>query len=90
MLNENIISNFLGIRSVLTDKIHETSKFIKIHLWNFIPHTSKFDIEPKIQSVMWYIKKAVNQSDLDWFTAFGEMLLQAFPIFFFWRAFISR
>lgn len=33
MLNENIISNFLGIRNVLTDKIHETSKFIKIHLY---------------------------------------------------------
>ena len=33
MLNENIISNLLGIRNVLTDKIHETSKFIKIHLY---------------------------------------------------------
>lgn len=33
MLNDNIISNFLGIRNVLIDKIREKSKFIKIHLY---------------------------------------------------------
>ena len=33
MLNENIISNFLGIRNVLIDKISEKSEFIKIHLY---------------------------------------------------------
>lgn len=33
MLNKNIISDFLGIRNVLIDKISEKSKFIKIHLY---------------------------------------------------------
>lgn len=33
MLNDNIISNFLGIRNVSIDKIREKSKFIKIHLY---------------------------------------------------------
>lgn len=32
MLNENIISNFLGIRNVSVDKIREKNKFIKIYL----------------------------------------------------------
>ena len=33
MLNDNIISNFLGIHNVLIDKILEKSKFIKIRLY---------------------------------------------------------
>ena len=30
MLNENIISNFIGIRNVSVNKIREKNKFIKI------------------------------------------------------------
>lgn len=62
MLNDNIISNFLGIRNVLIDKIREKSKFIKIHLYTNKSNQVCPCCNNDVNRVLDYRKQAIKHS----------------------------